>query len=180
MPEMGTAGIRDRSTVDEREDVLVYDSPRLTEPLSIAGPVAATLHASSSARDTDFTATLTDVGPDGYCMPVAEGILRTRYRNGTSDSEPLSPEEIYELDIDLWAVAHTFEPNHRIRLSISSSNFPRFDPHPNVYEPLADVTADEVRTATQRVYHDENRPSSLSLPVIDNGLSGDVSRTTQS
>lgn len=180
MPEMATAGIRDRSTVDEREDVLAYTSPGLTAPLSIAGPVSVTLHAASSARDTDFTATLVDVAPDGYCTPVAEGILRARYRNGTSDPEPLSPGEVYELEIDLWAVAHTFEPGHRIRVSVSSSNFPRFDPHPNVYEPLADVPEDGVRTATQRVYHDADHPSSLSLPVTDGGTGGGGQRTNES
>ena len=167
IPEVIRGGILDQSEVEMREDVLVYTSPRLTEPISIAGPVTVQLYAASSAPDTDFTAKLVDVEPDGYCGVLADGIIRARYRDEMKDPAPLNPGETYTLDVDCWSVAHTFNKGHRIRLEVSSSNFPRFDPHPNVYGSLADVIDDEVQTATQRVYHDSERPSHLSLPIIE-------------
>lgn len=164
-PNITEPGIQDRAAVETRNDVLVYTSERLTSSLDIAGPVDVTLHAASSAPDTDFTATLVDVEPDGYCAPIAEGIIRARYRNSITDPEFMMPGEVAEFHIDLRATAHTFDVGHRIRLEVSSSNFPRFDRNPNVAAPVADVDIADATTATQNVYHTPERPSRLTLPV---------------
>lgn len=166
-PELASSGIQDRSDVERRDDVLVYTSPRLTEPVTIAGPVDAAIYAATSAPDTDFVASLVDVEPDGYCASLADGIVRGRYRDGTGEESFLNPGEVHEFTVDLWAVAHTFEPGHRIRLEITSSNFPRYDRNPNAEVPVAAATEDDMRPATQRVFHDPDRPSHLSLPVVD-------------
>ncbi len=167
MPNIGPGGIADQADVEEREDVLVYTSPQLTAPQRIAGPVDVTLYAASSAPDTDFTAKLVDVEPDGYCANIAEGIQRGRYRNDSSEPEFLSPGEVHEFSIDLWSTAHTFEAGHRIRLEISSSNFPRYDRNLNVKTQPAQASADEAQVATQRVRHDDHYASSLTLPIVD-------------
>ncbi len=167
MPNLDQGGIQDRSDIEEREDVLVYTSSRLTIPRTIAGPVEVTLHAASSAPDTDFTATLVDVAPDGYCAPVAEGIVRARYRDSRREPDFLTPGEVYEFTIDLAATAYTFLPRHRIRLEISSSNFPRFDRSPNAAVPIGEATEGDWAVAVQQVFHDADRPSHVTLPVVD-------------
>lgn len=164
-PNISEPGIQDRAAVESRDDVLVYTSHRLTTNLAIAGPVDATLYASSSAPDTDFTVTLVDVEPDGYCAPVAEGILRARYRNSMREPTYLNPGEVVELEIDLRATAHTFQPGHRVRVEVSSSNFPRFDRNPNVAAPVADTAAEDGAVATQNVFHTTDHPSHITLPV---------------
>jgi len=158
-------GVENQAIVEERQDVLVYTSPCIAEPLALTGPVSLTLHASSDAPDTDFTAKLVDVEPDGYCANIAEGIIRARYRNDREKEEFLEPGKVTEFTIDLWDIAHTFEPGHRIRLEISSSNFPRFDRNLNSHVTPALGSADDVRKAVQQVYHDAPHPSRLNLPV---------------
>ncbi len=165
-PTIQTGGVQDQSEVEEREDVLVYTSSRLTTHRTIAGPVEVTLYASSSAPDTDFTAKLVDVEPDGYCMNLAEGILRVRYRNSIEREEFIEPGEIYQLSLDLWATAHTFQPGHRIRLEIASSNFPRFDRNMNRTEVPAETALSDAQVAHQEVLHDSEHPSHISLPVV--------------
>ena len=130
------------------------------------GPVSVTLYASSSAPDTDFTAKLVDVEPDGYCANIAEGIVRARYRHGCDREEFLEPSEVTEFRIDLWDMAHTFQPNHRIRLEISSSNFPRFDRNLNSRVTPALGSAADAQKAAQRVFHDASYASHLSLPIM--------------
>ncbi len=159
-------GVYNQAEVEMREDVLVYSTPRLAEPLAVAGPVSVTLFASSSAPDTDFTAKLVDVEPDGYCANVAEGILRARYRNGSEREEFLTPGEVTRFEIDLWDVAHTFQPNHRIRLEISSSNFPHFDRNLNSRVTPALGSEKDVQKAVQQVFHNAQSASYLSLPVV--------------
>jgi putative CocE/NonD family hydrolase len=158
-------GVENQAQVEQRQDVLVYTTPRLAEPLAITGPVSVTLYASSSAPDTDFTAKLVDVEPDGYCANIAEGIIRARYRNGCDREEFLEPGELTEFGIDLWDMAHTFKPNHRIRLEISSSNFPRFDRNLNSRVTPALGSAEDAQKAVQQVFHNAPYPSHLSLPV---------------
>ena len=158
-------GVENQSEVEERQDVLVYTTPRLAEPVAITGPVSVTLYASSSAPDTDFTAKLVDVEPDGYCANIAEGIVRARYRHGCDREEFLEPGEVTELCIDLWDMAHTFQPDHRIRLEISSSNFPRFDRNLNSRVTPALGRAEDAQKAVQQLFHDARYPSRLSLPV---------------
>jgi putative CocE/NonD family hydrolase len=167
MASIQDGGIADQSVVEEREDVLVYTGPRLTRALSIAGAVTTTLHVSSSAPDTDFTAKLVDVEPDGYCVNVAEGILRARYRDSRSEPSFIDPGEDIELTVDLGHVAHTFEPGHQIRLEVSSSNFPKYDRNLNVRTVPALADADDMQVATQQVFHDVERPSRLTLPVVE-------------
>jgi hypothetical protein len=165
-PSWCTAGVQDQANVEERDDVLVYTSAHLARPLAIAGPVSVVLFASSSAPDTDFTAKLVDVEPSGYCANLAEGILRVRYRGGAAREALLAPGEIAELRIDLLDVAHTFQAGHRIRLEISSSNFPKYDRNPNSARPPAEAGPEDLATAVQHVHHDARHPSHLLLPVI--------------
>jgi hypothetical protein len=158
-------GVENQAQVEERQDVLVYSSPRLAEAVAIAGPVSVTLYASSSAPDTDFTAKLVDVEPDGYCANIADGIIRARYRNGCEREEFLDPGKATEFRIDLWDIAHTFQPNHRIRLEISSSNFPCFDRNLNSRVAPALGSAADAQKAVQQVFHNASHPSRLNLPV---------------
>ena len=148
----------------ERPDVLVFTSEPLQAPLEITGPVRVELWASSSAVDTDFTAKLVDVRPDGYAMNLLDGIIRARYRNSASSPEPMEPGRPYRFEIDLWATSNVFLPGHRIRLEISSSNFPRFDRNLNTGAPFGEGAAGVV--ARQEVFHDRLRPSAVVLPVI--------------
>jgi len=159
-------GVRNQAENELREDILVYSTPRLAEPLALAGPVSVTLHASSSAEDTDFVVRLIDVEPDGYCVNVTEGIVRARYRNGTDREEFLTPEEITEFEIKLYSTAYTFQADHSIRLEVTSSNFPRWDRNLNSRVTPAFGTKDDVRKATQQIFHSAEHPSSLNLPVV--------------
>jgi putative CocE/NonD family hydrolase len=120
-------GVMDQRPVEARADVLVYTSAPMTEPLEVTGPIVVTLHAASSAPDTDFTAKLVDVRPDGYAQNLTDGIVRARYRASRERATPLPPGQVTPFTIDCWATSHVFLPGHRIRLEISSSNFPRFD-----------------------------------------------------
>lgn len=166
MPTIARAGIEDQTAVELREDVLCYTSSALSEPVALHGPVRVELWAASSAPDTDFTAKLVDVAPDGFAANLADGIVRARYRESTKRrSEPLRPGEPTLFTIDLWDLAHTFLPGHRIRLEVSSSNFPRFDRNTNTGNELGADSEGDVQTALQQVFHDLARPSALVLPV---------------
>jgi uncharacterized protein len=165
-PNLGPGGVQNQATLEEREDVLVYTSARLTTPLAVAGPVSVTLFAASSAPDTDFTAKLVDVEPDGYCANIAEGIIRARSRGGESREELLQPGEVTEFGIDLWDVAHTFRTGYRVRVEISSSNFPRFDRNLNSAVSPELAGPSELQVAHQQIWHDKDHPSRLALPVL--------------
>jgi putative CocE/NonD family hydrolase len=159
-----TMGPRDQRPNEYRPDVLVYTSPTLEHDVEVTGPVKATLYASSSARDTDFTAKLVDVFPNGYAMNVAQGIIRARYRDSWERPELLEPGKVYRFDIDLWSTGNCFQTGHRIRLEIASSNFPQFDRNPNTGHPFGQDA--EVLKAQQTVYHDREHQSHILLPVI--------------
>lgn len=159
-----TIGPYDQSKVEAREDVLVYTSRVLNEPVEVTGPVILNLYASSSAPDTDFTAKLVDVYPDGKAYNLCEGIIRARFRNSKVNLELIEPGKIYPYRIDLWVTSNLFKPGHRIRLEVSSSNFPRFDRNPNTEEPFG--TGTNLVKAKQRIFHDPSHPSHLLLPVI--------------
>lgn len=158
----------DPTPLQSRPDVLVYTSDPLEEALEVTGHIELVLYASSSAPDTDFTGKLIDVAPDGTARTLTDGILRARYRNGFTAPELLTPGEPVELRIDLLATSNVFLPGHRIRLEISSSNFPRFDRNPNTGASFA--TDAELRVARQTIYHDAQRPSHLVLPVVPPSL----------
>ncbi len=157
-------GVQDQRPVEARDDVLVYTSAVMTERLEVTGPVTVTLYAASNASDTDFTAKLVDVRPDGYAQNLADGIVRARYRESRTSPAPLIPGEVARFTIDLWATSHVLLPGHRIRLEIASSNFPRFDRNLNTGEDQA--TGTRRQSARQTVFHDERYPSHVVLPVI--------------
>jgi putative CocE/NonD family hydrolase len=167
MPEVQEAGVKDQSVVEEREDVLVYTTKHLDKAVKIAGPVEAKLFISSSAVDTDFTAKLVDVEPDGYCGNVTEGIIRARYRESMEKEVLMEPGEVYEISVDLWHVAHTFKPGHKIRLEISSSSFPRWDRNSNTEIQAAEAAAEDMQIATNVIYHEPKMESYISFHVTE-------------
>jgi len=159
-------GPMDQAEVEKRPDVLVYTGERLRAPLEVTGPVRAMLYVATSARDTDFTAKLVDVEPNGATRNVVDGILRLRYRDGLEKQVLAHPGEVYPIMVDLGVTSYVFLPDHRIRVEISSSNFPRFDRNPNTGRPIADET--KLRIARQTVLHDAQHPSHILLPIIGN------------
>ncbi len=159
------SGPFDQRGVEARDDVLVFTSDVLAEPIAITGRVTARLWVSSSALDTDFTVKLTDVYPDGRSMLVLDGILRMRFRDGDDHEILMEPGQVYPIDVDLWSTAITFNTGHRIRVAVSSSNWPRFHVNPNNGEPL--YTADDQTVVAQQVlYFGAARPSHLLLPLV--------------
>jgi uncharacterized protein len=165
-PKVFPWGPKDQRPVEHRRDVLVYTTAPLRRDVEVVGTVRVVLYAATSARDTDFTAKLVDVFPDGRAQNLTDGILRLRYRKSLEKPELARPGEICKLTIDAGVTGNVFQKGHRIRMEISSSNFPRFDRNPNTGEPVADAT--ELRKATQTVYHDARRPSYVLLPVLQN------------
>jgi len=154
----------DQRPVERRKDVLVYTTKPLESDLEVIGPVQVTLYAATSAKDTDFTAKLVDVFPDGNARNLTDGILRLRYRNSADKPEPANPGQVYRLAIDAGVTSNVFLKGHRIRVEISSSNFPRFDRNPNTGGKIADET--KTVTAAQTVYHDRSHPSELTLMAV--------------
>lgn len=161
-------GPRDQRALWARPDVLVYCSEPLTAPLEVTGTIQLELHASSSALDTDFTAKVVDIGPDGRALSVVDSIVRARYRDGF-DAPPrlLEPGRPERFILSLGATALVFGAGHRIGVEISSSNFPRFDRNPNTGANLASGRANAFVVARQRVLHDAQHPSHLILPVVE-------------
>ncbi|MBI4541087.1 MAG: CocE/NonD family hydrolase [Gemmatimonadetes bacterium] len=162
----GQAG-EDQRAVERRDDVLVYSSDVLDEPLEMIGRVFVVVHAASDARDTDFTAKIMDVHPDGRALrlgPKDAGVVRGRYRNGYDREELLRPNEPAQFKIELFDMAHTFLPGHRVRIEVSSSAHPFINPNQNTGNPVATDT--EWRVARQTVYHDAQRASHVLLPVM--------------
>ena len=157
-------GAADQREVEDRRDVLVYTSDPLPEDLEVTGPVKVRLFAASSARDTDFTAKLVDVRPSGYSQNLQDGIIRARFRASSEHPSPITPGQVHAYTIDLWATSHVFAAGHRIRVEISSSNFPRFDRNPNTGAPLGQNSRLEI--AHQTVHHSNAHPSHILLPVI--------------
>jgi putative CocE/NonD family hydrolase len=154
----------DRRDVQKRPDVLVYTSAPMTQPLEVTGPVRLVLWASSSARDTDFTAALSDVHPDGTSRALTDGIVRARYRASRTTPTLMTPGHPYEFMIEVGATSNVFRPGHRLRVEVSSSNFPRYDRNPNTGGTFAEDATTQV--ARQTVFHDASRPSRLVLPVV--------------
>jgi putative CocE/NonD family hydrolase len=156
--------MKDRGSVEDREDVLVYTSSAQTEDMEITGPIRVSLWAASSAQDTDFTAALVDVFPDGYCHLIREGIARARFRDSDREPSLIEPGRVYDYQIDLTSTSYVMRAGHRMRLEISSSNFNRFDRNPNTGGPLGRER--ELQTAHQHIYHDRERASHVLLPII--------------
>jgi uncharacterized protein len=154
----------DQSEVETRADVLVYTTPVLDRGIEVSGPIKAVLYVSSSARDTDFTAKLVDVYPDGVAYNIHEGILRARYREGFGKKVWMKPGQIYQVKIDMQATSNYFAAGHRIRLEISSSNFPRFTRNLNTGGNNYDET--EWKVAQNQIHHRKDYASHLILPII--------------
>ena len=157
-------GAFDQRPAENREDVLVYTTPAFEQDTEVTGPMRLELYASSSAVDTDFTGKLVDVSPDGYARNLTEGILRARYRGSREKPELMNPGQVYKLTISLWSTSNVFLAGHRLRLEVSSSNFPRFDRNLNTGE--AQGNSASFMKATNTVYHDRAHPSALVLPVV--------------
>lgn len=155
-------GPRDHREADRQS--ITYTTPPLEEDIEITGPVTAVLYASSSAPDTDWVVRLSDVYPDGTSINVTEGILRASYRESMQNPTPIVPGEVYEYKVDMWSTSQVFKKGHRIRVSITSSNFPHYARNLNTGE--NSNTSSEVATAQNTVYHDSIRPSHIILPVI--------------
>lgn len=160
----GPAGPLDQTAVEQRQDVLVFTSEVLARDLEVTGPIKAVLYAASTASDTDWTAKLVDVGPEGRAINLCDGIIRARYRESAGNPTLIEPGKTYRYEIDLWVTSNVFLAGHRMRVEISSSNFPRFDRNPNTGHAFG---ADAERCkATQTVCHDAEHASHLLLPVI--------------
>ena len=169
-PSAAPAGSYDQTEVEKREDVLVYTSEPFTEGVEVTGELEAVLYVASSARDTDFTVKLVDVYPDGRAFNVQESILRARFREGYDKVVHMDEGEVYELHIDLHATANYFGPGHRIRVEVSSSNFPRFDRNLNTGGNNYDES--EWVVARNKVYHDRRYPSRIVLPIVTSTAAG--------
>jgi putative CocE/NonD family hydrolase len=144
--------------------MLTYTSEKLKEPLSVVGPVKAILYGLSSAPDTDWVVRLCDVWPDGRSISVCDGILRGRYRNSSECEELMVPDQIYRFEVDLWATAQTFLPGHRIRVQVTSSDFPRYDRNLNTGGPFGEEVLGQV--AANTIFHDALRSSHVVLPIM--------------
>ena len=158
------AGAYDQRNVEAREDILVFTTPVLEAGVEVTGPMEVVLYVSSTAKDTDFTAKLVDVYPDGTAYNVEEGILRARYREGYDKQLWMESGKVYEIRIDLQATSNYFGPGHRIRLEIASSSFPRFDRNLNTGGDNYSET--EWVVAKNTVHHSKKYPSHVILPVI--------------
>ena len=163
-PAFMAPGAYDQRPIEARPDVLVYSTPPMEQDTEVTGPISVTLYASTSARDTDFTAKLVDVEPCGYARNLTDGIIRARYLAPRQPAAFINPGDVYEYTIDLWATANVFKKGHRIRLEISSSNFPRFDRNANTGEPIGSDAA--FLPALQTVHHSAAHPSHVTLPIV--------------
>ncbi len=158
------SGPMDQQNVEKRDDVLLFTTEPLSFPLAVAGRIRLKLYASSNMLDTDFTAKLTDVYPDGRSMLIADGIVRARFRKSLQNEKFLNPNRVTEFEIDLGHTAIVFNEGHRIRLAISSSNAPRFEPNPNTPAPFHQNT--HTFTAVNSIYYGGKKASFLSVPIL--------------
>jgi putative CocE/NonD family hydrolase len=166
-PDPVLVGPVDQRPIERRDDVLVYTTPELEQDVEVTGPLELVLYAASSARDTDFTVSLVDVFPTGFAIPVAEGIIRGRFRHGFEQMDLLQPNEPDKFRIRMYPTSNLFKKGHRIRVHISSSNFPHFSRNLNTGEDVA--TGMGTRIAQQTILHTSQYPSHIMLPIIPAG-----------
>lgn len=166
-PNLLPPGPLDQTAVEQRQDVLVYTSAPLTEEIEVTGPVRVVLYVATSANDTDFTAKLVDVQPDGRPLEVTDGIQRLRYRLSLDKPVFVKRNAAYQISVDIGVTSYVFANGHRVRLEVSSSNFPRFDRNLNSPRPNADET--KITKARQTVFHEKGYPSAILLPIIPKG-----------
>ena len=167
-PQHEPAGPRDQRPVEARDDVLVYSTPAMATDTEVTGPIHLELYAKSSAVDTDFTAKLVDVWPNGFAQNLTEGIVRARYRDSRATPELMNPGQVYKFDIDLWATSNVFKKGHVLRLEVSSSNFPRFDRNLNTgaVQYFTNGSGEQFVRASNVVLHDAEHPSALIVPIV--------------
>jgi putative CocE/NonD family hydrolase len=154
----------DQSIIERRNDVLCYTTNELEDDLEITGPLKIILYASTSAKDTDFTAIMTDVQPNGLSLLIAQGIQRAAYRYWNHEAAPIEPGAVVTYTINLGNTSHVFRKGHRIRVQISSSNFPLYDRNMNTGNVIGEDAIGVI--AQQTIYHDSNYASYIELPVI--------------
>nr|BAA01048.1 glutaryl 7-ACA acylase precursor [Brevibacillus laterosporus] len=165
----GTTPNDERGPQDQQgieKDVLTYTTEVLNEDTEVTGPIKVKLWASTNAKDTDFAVKLTDVYPDGRSIIIQDSIIRGRYHESREKETLLEPGKIYEFTIDLGSTANIFKKGHRIRVDVSSSNYPRFDNNPNTGHKFGNDAA--MKTAKNTIYHDSEHPSHIILPIIPN------------
>ncbi len=158
------SGPQDQRPIEQRQDMLVFTSAPLEQALEVTGPITVTLFAATDAPDTDFVARLVDVHPDGFAQNLTDGIIRARMRDGIAHESLITPGQVYEYHIDLWATSNVFLPGHRIRLDVTSSNFPRWDRNLNTADPYAEGMRGV--PARQTILHDSAHPSHVVLPIV--------------
>jgi uncharacterized protein len=156
-------GPMDQRSIESRGDVLVFTTDVLTEPVEVTGRLYAKLYISSDCPDTDFTVKLTDVYPDGRSMLLTDGIRRASLRNTYEKPEFLESGKVYEVEVDLWSTSIIFNKGHRIRVAVSSSNSPRFEPNPNTGDPHP--VDGKLRVANNTVHLSKDHPSHILLPL---------------
>lgn len=157
-------GPYDQTPLDNRKDILRFTSAPFAEATEITGPVSAEVYAASSAKDTDFMAKLIVVKADGTAINLVDGVVRARFREGFEEEKLLTPGEIYKYKIDLWATSYLLSPGDRLRLDVTSSNFPRLARNLNTGAPFAETS--KIKAARQTIHMSETHPSKLILPVI--------------
>jgi putative CocE/NonD family hydrolase len=158
-----TKGPMDQRPVESREDVLLFTTEPLSEPVEVTGRITAKLFIASDCPDTDFTVKLCDVYPDGKSMLVTDGIQRASLRNSYERRELLELGQVVEVNVDLWSTSLIFNRGHRIRIAVSSSNSPRFEPNANTGDPHP--ISGKTRTAANTVYVSDQYPSHVLLPL---------------
>jgi putative CocE/NonD family hydrolase len=156
-------GARDHRSVEG--GMLTYTTDVLQKDLTVIGPVKAVLHSLTSAPDTDWVVRLCDVWPDGRSMNVCDGILRARYRDSFERPELVRPEQVYRFEVDMWATAQVFKAGHKIRVHVTSSDFPRYDRNLNTGGALGEEARGQA--AVNTVFHDAIRPSHILLPMME-------------
>jgi putative CocE/NonD family hydrolase len=160
----GNLGAKDQTGIEKRPDVLVYTSRPLEKDMLLVGPIRAVLYASTEGKDTDFTAKLVQVLADGTAWNIEDGIIRAGYREPSKSSQPTEPGAIYKFEIDMGAAARRISAGSRLRLEISSSNFPKYDRNPNTGEDPFSATKFEA--VAQTVYHSSEYATHIILPVL--------------
>ena len=160
-------GPMDQRSVEGRKDVVTFTTEPLKEPVEVTGRIAAKIFVSSSAADTDLSIRLCDVYGDGKSYLMAEGMLRLRYRKSLTKVAPLTPGEVYEVTVDCWSTSVVINKGHRIRVTVTSSNYPRFDLNPGTGKTWTD--GGEFVKQTNRIYCDGRNSSAIILPVVREG-----------
>lgn len=159
-------GPGDQRKSENRDDVLVFDTPKLKKSMEVTGPIKVTLFAKTDVKDTDFTAKLVDVHPNGKAVQLNDGIQRARFRASLSDPKPVKPGKVYKYNIKVWPTSNLFKEGHKIRLDISSSNFPMYARNTNTGHKFGQDDESDMKKAHQVIYHNDRYPSRMRLPII--------------